>query len=102
MSLDEAQGGLRVERARRGEDHGCPENEKREEAIDPADVEQRLTRQPHVVLARSHLVDPAQRARHEVAVRQDRSLRPAGRSRRVTHERRIVLEHVRRLAHGRR
>ena len=91
------QGGVRVEARGGRDDARGAEREERQQPVDAADVEQRLAGEPDVVRAGAHLVDPAERARHEAAVREHRALRPPGGAGRVTDERGVVLDHVRRL-----
>ena len=95
MRFDQPEHRLRIECGARGDDHGGSEHKKRQQAVDPADVEQRLPREPHVILTSAHLVDPAQGAGYEIAVGEERPLWTAGRARRVTHQRDVVFVQLR-------
>ena len=100
---DQPDRSVRIEPGRRQQDAGGAQREKGQHAVDSADVEQRLPRKPHVVRARAHLVDPAQRRRHEVGMAEDRALRPPGGARRVAEQRGVVFADIgllRRLGTG--
>jgi hypothetical protein len=92
--LDQTDRRRGIEPRRRQQDARGAEREEGQQAVDAADVEQRLPGEPDVVGAGAHLADPALRGGDQVAVGQQRALRPSRRARRVTQQRGIFRAHV--------
>ncbi len=95
MRVESSHRVLGIEAGRRRHDLRRAEEQERQEAVEPTDVEQRLTGQPDIVLRRVQLVDPAQRAHDEAAVAEQCAFRATSGARRVHHERNVLLRHLR-------